>query len=350
MNRVRVAFVGVGTMGQCAHLRHYSTLPDCEVIALAELRHDTARRVAARYGVPKVYPNHEELLAHEKPDAIVASHLFTRHGVLVPELLKARVPLFIEKPLAGCVAVGERIVEAVRASGTFIMVGYNKRSDPATMWAKRELDALKASGELGRPRYVRITMPPGDWIANGFFDLIKGDDPAPALEGDPPPDDMDEALYKEYLRFVNYYIHQVNLLRHLLGEPYRVTHADPTGILFVAHSESGVPGVIEMAPYNTTLDWQESAQVCFERGWLRIDFPAPIALNRPGRATLFKDPGKGATPQTIIPQLPWVSSMRQQAMNFLAAVRGEAPPPAGAQEALEDLRVARDYLRLLRGR
>ena len=41
--------------------------------------------------------------------------------------------------------------------------------------------------------------------------------------------------------------------------------------------------------------------------------------------------------------------MRRQASNFLRAIRGEAPPPCEAAEALEDLRVAREYLRLWRG-
>jgi hypothetical protein len=38
--------------------------------------------------------------------------------------------------------------------------------------------------------------------------------------------------------------------------------------------------------------------------------------------------------------------MRQQAMNFVSAIRGEIRPPCEAAEALEDLKVARDYIRL----
>jgi hypothetical protein len=38
--------------------------------------------------------------------------------------------------------------------------------------------------------------------------------------------------------------------------------------------------------------------------------------------------------------------MRRQAENFVAAVRGERRPPCEAQEALDDLKVAREYLRL----
>jgi len=346
--KLRIGFVGVGGMGQSAHLRNYASLPDCEVVAIAELRPELRRRVAARYGVPRTYENHRQMLAAEELDGIVASQPFTRHGVLVPELLEAGVPVFTEKPLAGSVEAGERIVAAVRRSGTWQMVGYHKRSDPATAWAKGEIERLKSSGELGAMRYVRILMPAGDWVAGGHFDLIQTDEPLPELQFDPPASDMDRQTYEEYIAFVNYYIHQVNLMRYLLGEPYRVAYASPSGVLLVAESRSGVTGTIEMSPYVTTVDWQESALVCFERGYVRLRLPAPLAINRPGEVEVMRDPG-GATPSTVRPRLPWVHAMRQQAANFLKAIRGEAPPPCEAEEALEDLKVARDYIRLLRG-
>ena len=347
-DKVRIAFVGVGNMGQCAHLKHYAALPECEVVALAELRPALREQVARRYGVPRTYAGASELLSHERPDGIVASQPFTRHGHLLPELYAAGVPVFSEKPLAASVQVGEQLLGALAAGGSWHMVGYHKRSDPATMAAKREIARLQETGAWGRLRYVRITMPPGDWVAGGFSDVIT-DAPLQGLPEDPPPADMDGEAFKAYMAFVNYYIHQVNLLRHLLGEPYRVTYAAPSGVLLVAESASGVTGVIEMAPYETTLDWHESALVAFEHGYLRLELPAPLACHRPGRLELFADPGRGATPTLTVPTLPWVSAMEQQARNFVAAIRGEMQPPCQAAEALEDLRVAREYLRLWKG-
>ena len=347
MSAVKIGFVGVGSMGQCAHLRNYVTVPGCEVVAIAELREELGRRVAARYGVPRVYRNHEAMLEHEELDAIVAPQQFMHHAFLVPELLKAGVPIFTEKPLAASVEAGERIVAAVQRSGTWHMVGYHKRSDPAVMYVKAEIERLKRTGELGPLRYVRILMPQGDWVAGGFTDLIRTDESVPGLAPEPAPAGMDEATYKEYVSFVNFYIHQVNLMRHLLGEPYRVTHADPTGVLLVAESDGGAPGTIEMSPYRTTDDWQEAAFVAFERGYFKIDLPAPLASHRPGRVEILRDPGKGVRAETIFPRLPWVHAMKQQAVNFVGAVKGELKPLCEASEALEDLRVARDYMLLL---
>jgi len=348
MDKVRVGFVGVGRMGQAAHLSNYIALPDCEVVAIAELRQQLGRLVAARYGIPRVYRSHEEMLAAERLDGIVASQPFQRHGVLLPELARAGVPIFCEKPLAGSVEAGEKVLDAFKRNGTWLMVGYHKRSDPAAMRAKAEIDRLKDSGELGPLRYVRILMPAGDWVAGGFSDLIQTDEPYPQLEMEPPASDMDARTYEEYVGFVNYYIHQVNLMRYLLGESYRVVYAAPSGVLLVAESEGGVPGTIEMSPYTTTVDWQESALTCFQHGYVKLCLPAPLARNRPGSVEILRDPPSEGQPETIAPHLPWVHAMRQQAINFVRAIKGEIAPPCDASEALEDLKVARDYIRLLR--
>ena len=351
-NTIKIGFVGVGNMGQCAHLRNYPTVEGCQVVAIAELRPNTAKRVAERYGIPKVYKDHRDMLASETLDGIVAPQPFTRHGILVPELLEAGIPIFTEKPLSSSLTSGRTIVDAVDASDTWMMIGYHKRSDPASMYAKVEVDRLKGTGELGKLTYIRSLMPAGDWVANGFIDLVREKETAelPKLESEPPDSDMDDETRTAYWTFVNYYIHQVNLLRYFLGEAYQPTYADPSGVLFAGESDSGVPVTIEMTPYRTTIDWQEHVLICFEKGWVRVDLPAPLASNRPGAVTVYRDPGNGETPQATTPQLPWVHAMRQQAMNFVAAVKGERDPMCTAHDALRDLEVARAYIRLKMGK
>ncbi len=344
--RLRIGFVGTGGMGQCAHLRNYAHLPECEVVALAEIRPGLGQQVAARYGIPHTYVSWEEMVGKERLDALVAPQQFTMHGSLLPALLSTGLPVLSEKPLASSVEAGERIAAAERENGKFLMLGYHKRSDPATMYAKEQIEAFQASGELGRMTYVRLTMPPGDWVANGFWDCITSDEPMPALELDPPSPGMDAQAHTEFVRFVNYYIHQVNLLRHLLGAPYHIVHLAKNNTLLAIEAESGVAGVIEMEPYSTSIDWHEQALVCFEHGYIKLELPAPVAVNRPGRVEVFKDPGGGAAPLAVSPTLPWNHAMRQQAVNFLRAVRGEIAPLCTAAEALQDLQNAMEYLRL----
>ncbi len=346
MSKVRIGFVGVGGMGQMAHLRNYATIDDCEVVALAEIRPQTAQLVAARYGIPRIYKDHKEMLATERLDGVVSSQPFNRHAVLLPEIYGKVRHLFTEKPLAVSVEAGEKLAKAACDSGTVHMVGYHKRSDPAVIHARAVIDQWKKSGEMGSLRYVRILMPAGDWIAAGFVGLLNAGDKPGDLQREPQAADMDEPTYKQYVSFVNYYIHQVNMMRHLLGEPYKVTYAEKSGVLLAVQGASGVAGVIEMTPYRTTIDWEETLLVAFEKGYIQVRLPAPLAHNRAGTVEIFSDPGNGVTPQRCQPSLPWVHAMRQQAINFVKVCKGEARPPCDATEAVEDLKVARDYIRM----
>ncbi len=350
MSKVRIGFVGVGGMGQMAHLKNYVVNDECEVVALAELRKETGKLVAQRYGIPRVYGDHQEMLAKEKLDGIIASQPFSRHSVLLPDLYKAAKFLFTEKPLCVATQAGEKLVKDAASAGCTHMVGYHKRSDPATMYAKALIEEWKATQKMGAMKYVRILMPAGDWIASGFTGMLNAGDKPGDLAWEPPVPDMDKPTADLYVSFVNYYIHQVNMMRHLLGEPYKVTYAEKSGVLLAVESCSGVAGVIEMSPYHTTIDWQEHMLVCFEKGYIKVDLPAPLATHRPGQVEVYEDPGNGKTPIRMSPTLPWVHAMRQQATNFVKVIKGELKPPCVASEALEDLKVAREYIRLRFGK
>jgi predicted dehydrogenase len=337
MSKIRLGFVGVGGMGQAAHLRNYLTLPDCEVVALAEVRPKLGAAVAARYGIPKVYAGHRALLAAESLDGIVAIQQFTMHADLIPDLLEKGVPVLTEKPLADSVAAGEKILAAASEAKAPLYLAYHKRSDPATTYAKQQLDAWRANNEVGKLRYIRVAMPPGDWSAQGFSQLIHTDEKyelKPTAYSDP------------YIHFVNYYIHQINLIRFLLGEDYEVIAADPTGVTLPLLSDTHIAGTLEMSTHHTTLDWQEEAFISFERGWIKLELPAPLAIDRPGRVTVFRDPGKGEMPTTTTPTLPWIHAMRQQATHFLNAIRGEPTPLCTAADGLKDLQSAQQYIDL----
>ena len=344
---VRIGFVGTGTMGQCAHLRNYALIPDCEVVAIAELREQTGKLVGRRYGIPNVYTDHAEMLAKEKLDAIVAIQLFGRHGIILKDLAQYGLPIMIEKPLADSVGVGEEIVEALDKADLKVMVGYHKRSDPATEFVKAKIGELKESGELEEMRYLRVTIPAGDFVNNGFDELLDAGDPRPDLEQDPPDSNMPANERGLFGGFVNYYIHQINLVRYLLGESFTVDYGGPNGVVMAGHGEeSGVEYVMEMCPYLTSVDWQESAFVAFKRGYIKLELPAPMARNRCGTVEMLKDPG-GQTPEVIVPHLPWRDAMYNQAMNFIRFARGDAPAPCEAREALEDLQTAREFIHLL---
>jgi len=344
--KLKIAFVGTGGMGQMAHLSNYATLQDeCEIVAVAEPKIELAAKIAARYGIPRVYRNHEELLDAGGFDAIVAAQPYRRHSILIPDILRAGIPVFTEKPLCLGVEEGEKLVRIGEEYGTLHMVGYHKRSDPATEYAKAAVDEIVRTGRMGPMRYVRVTLPGGDWM-NGVDPFVTTDEPNPVmtLESDPPGFDRTDAA--QYDSFVNFYIHQINLIRHLAGDTFTVTHADPSGVLLVGHTPGNLCVTLEMNPYHTFHEWKETVLVGFSGGCVQLELPAPLARQRPGKVEILTDGGNGY-PQYVKPVLPPVSAMKNQARNFLAAVRGERPAPCDAADALKDLVIARDYIRLM---
>jgi predicted dehydrogenase len=221
------------------------------------------------------------------------------------------------------------------------MVGNHKRSDPATEYALDIINKWKKTGEMGKMTYVRISMPPGDWRKDADMPYMT-DEPPQYVPPEPRPDGVDDVTRDKMVWFVNFYIHQVNLMRYLLGEDYQLTCADKH--FFSAVSESGVNCILEIEPYWTSIDWQEHALVCFEKGWIRIDIPAPLAMQLAGTVTVYENKGKDSC--TSSPTLLNISAMRNQARNFIMAVNGEKPAPCLSSEAVKDLYIAEDYINM----
>ena len=343
MEKIKLGFIGCGFMGQLAHMQNYAQVADCEIVALAEVKQKQAERIAATYGIPRVYADDNELLADPEIDAVVASQPFTNHVNIVPKVLSAGKHLLTEKPLCVYAENGRKLAEAAEKTGKIHMVGYHKRSDLAVEYAVKTICEWKQSGELGKMTYVRVTMPPGDWVGGSRAAFNTDEKPAD-FHQEAAPEGISQEFARRYIAFVNYYIHQVNLMRYLMGEDYRLTFADRAGVLLAAESSGGITGIIEMATYNTTHDWQEQALVCFEKGWIEIELPAPLASQQPGRVTVFNNARAEAF--AVSPRLPNIHAMLNQAHNFIKAVKGEKKPPCVSVEAVKDLDIAMDYIRM----
>jgi hypothetical protein len=178
--------------------------------------------------------------------------------------------------------------------------------------------------------------------------MITSDEEYPKCDMEKDVKYFDEPdLNKMYDSFVNYYIHQINAIRYLLGEDYHIKYAERTKTLLAGESLSGKPVVVEMSPWRNSLDWQESYLLGFERGWMRIDLPAPLAVNSSGKVTVYEDNKERSTPVEWSPTLQPVAAMKNQAVNYIKFIMGEKPAMCTAQEALKDLELAKEYIELV---
>jgi len=184
-------------------------------------------------------------------------------------------------------------------------------------------------------------MPPGDYRKDADLPFMTDEPPGP-VPPERPETDIDDEKRNRMIWFVNYYIHQVNLMRYLMGEDYSLTSAGKHYLS--CESVSGINGILEIEPYNTSIDWQEHALVCFEKGWIRIDLTAPLATQLSSSVSVYRDRGKKS--ELTTPMLLNICAMRNQAKNFLLALNSIQPAPCISEEAVRDLQIAEDYIEM----
>jgi predicted dehydrogenase len=346
--KLKLGFVGCGTMGQWAHLENYARLPNVELVALAEGRSRLAGMVAEKYGFRRTYPNHVALLQDPEVEAVVSVMGFDLNYGVVRDLLAAGKHVATEKAMCLTVDGARELVEAAKAAGRVYQVGYMKRFDPAVLKAKEWIAARRADGAYGPLLHTRIWCSHGDWTW-GSPPPLRTDEKPPAYETprEPVPAGETEEEFRWVIGWLNYYSHQTSVLRWILGEDYTVDHytARPACDLVLVRSTSGVPAFMEF-PHFQSAGWDEGFECFFQRAVLRVQIPAPLARQQSGRLTIST---AGDSPGTEGPYIRPLWSFAEQARAFVAAALGEGPELSPASEAAKEVAIAHDLVARRRG-
>ena len=155
---VRVALIGSGRMGSFHGETLARRLPGAELAAVADPAPGAAERLAASLGAAKFSTDPAEVFADPDIDAVVIAAPARFHADLVVAAAAAGKGVFCEKPMAFTLADADRAIDAARAAGVVLQVGFNRRYAPD--WAAAR--ALLDDGRLGTPRLLRsVTRDPG---------------------------------------------------------------------------------------------------------------------------------------------------------------------------------------------
>jgi virulence factor len=129
----RVAVIGVGSIAKSVHLPLLQG-SECEVVGVMSRSGTTAETVARQFNIPKVYRSLDEI------DADCAFVLTPKdtHAAIATSLLKRRIPVFLEKPIATSLADAEAVLEAAEQSNTLLMIAFNRRYAPVYEALKKE--------------------------------------------------------------------------------------------------------------------------------------------------------------------------------------------------------------------
>ena len=152
MSRLKLGLVGCG---RAFERFHHPALRACDDWVLAGAadplpeRREQLRQIEPR---TPVFEDLDGLLAGAAPDAVLITTPPQTHAPLASAALRAGVPVLVEKPMAVDSAGATQMVEASRASGKTLQVGFNRRfREPYRKL--REMLEQTGSGTVTGPRH-----------------------------------------------------------------------------------------------------------------------------------------------------------------------------------------------------
>jgi predicted dehydrogenase len=142
---VRIGLIGAGAVVQVAHLPVLKKLKNVELAAICDVDVPKARALAERFSIRDVFDDIEDLLGHEKIDALLIATPNHLHEPHIQAALAAGAHVLVEKPLAMTAAGAQKIARAVEKRGKVVMAAMTHRYRPDAQAVR----SFVQSGELG---------------------------------------------------------------------------------------------------------------------------------------------------------------------------------------------------------
>ncbi|WP_227935604.1 Gfo/Idh/MocA family protein [Alkalihalobacillus deserti] len=150
MEKIRMGIIGAGGIAQDRHIPAYIQLTDSVILeAVCDVNMETAKAVAYKFAINKVYTEYEELLNEVDAVTICTPNKF--HAEMTITALKAGVHVFCEKPMAMNTEECEAMIEAAEQSGKVLAIGYHYRFMKDSRAAKKVI----VENEIGEPIVAR---------------------------------------------------------------------------------------------------------------------------------------------------------------------------------------------------
>ncbi|MCU1556505.1 MAG: oxidoreductase domain protein [Microbacteriaceae bacterium] len=312
---LRVAVVGTGGWGE-QHARIFSRRSDTELVGIVGRDPSrTASRAATYASVP--YTDLDEMLRDARPDLVTVCLPNEAHFEPTRHLLRAGVPLLVEKPLVFELDQADALLREAEDRGVFFAINFNHRYAEAVQRARQAI----VDGVIGSPVFAT-------WRFGGE-----------ANHGTSP-----------HANLIETQCHGFDLLEHLVGPISAVsahmtdmTYGDWSTVAIALDFESGAVGTM-LGTYDSSYAFPDSQliEVNGTTGRLAIhDTVSELSIQRVGdetasvwRAGYFNDEARD-----------FHRTFDRHVDALLAAFRAGEAPPVPARAGRRALQLANAAIR-----
>lgn len=300
--RLKVGVIGVGSLGQW-HARIYSELPDVELVGVCDVSADRAAEVAGRYGT-RAFANPDELAGQVEAVSLVVPT--DRHHEVFGRLMRHRLHVLVEKPIAATTAEAEAMVAQARAAGRVLQVGHVERFNPVMEYLE---------DNLRTPRFIEATR----------------------LAPYPPPRPDGAPRGTEVSVVLDLMIHDLEIILHLVRAPLVDLHAVGVPVLSPSEDLANVRLVFEGGCVaNVTASRISPERIRKLRVFQADTYVSLDYMNQSGH--LFRKTAAGLDREDV--PIEKGEPLARELAAFVRCVREQGQPAVTGSQASEALKLA----------
>lgn len=140
--KLKIGVIGAGGICRNVHMPSLSEIENCEVVAICDHHEEKARAMAEKYGIPKIYTLHHEMLANEEMDAVFVLTQPDKTYRVAYDCLKAGLHVMMEKPAGINAFQAHSLERTAKQMGKTAAVAMNRRHIPLLQEVLKRMKAV----------------------------------------------------------------------------------------------------------------------------------------------------------------------------------------------------------------
>lgn len=151
---IKWGIIGCGNVTEVKSGPAFSKVNDSKLVAVMRRDAYLAEDYARRHNVPRFYSRASDLINDKEIDAVYIATPPSSHAEYALEVIKARKPVYIEKPMAATYAECQKINKAAEKHGVPVFVAFYRRALPGFLLVKNLIE----KGSIGNVRFVLLQL------------------------------------------------------------------------------------------------------------------------------------------------------------------------------------------------
>ena len=147
---VGIGIIGLGFVGEKAHLSAFRKIRRSRLVAIADVDPNRLQKAVEKSKIKSAYSTHVDLINDPNVDAVVISVPTFLHKKIAIDAFKAGKHVLCEMPLAPNMKDSQEIVDEAKKAGVILMPSLNFRFTPNYVKTKELID----KGRIGKPAAI----------------------------------------------------------------------------------------------------------------------------------------------------------------------------------------------------